>query len=131
MVTTNFFKKWTNIAQDQFVLKIVKFVLTMKFAKVPVCQFLPPLNFSPVETEIIHAEISKRLSKGLIVNTTRVLNDYVSRIFPRTKKDSSYRMIQTLIQTKFLPLLKKNNRIYVGKSHQKNNSYLLINFSLN
>ena len=68
----------------------------MKFAKVPVCQFLPPLNFSPVETEIIHAEISKRLSKGLIVNTTRVLNDYVSRIFPRTKKDSSYRMIHTL-----------------------------------
>ena len=45
----------------------------MKFAKVPVCQFLPPLNFSPVETEIIHAEISKRLSKGLIVNTTYLI----------------------------------------------------------
>ena len=73
MVTTNFFKKWAKIAQDQFVLKIVKFVLTMKFAKVPVCQFLPPLNFSPMETEIIHAEISKRLSKGLIVNTTYLI----------------------------------------------------------
>ena len=26
-----------------------------------VCQFVPPLNFSPVETEIIDAEISKLL----------------------------------------------------------------------
>ena len=34
-------------------LNIVKFGLTMEFAEVPVCQFVPPLNFSPVETEII------------------------------------------------------------------------------
>ena len=28
-------------------------------------------NFSPVETEIIDAEVSKLLSKGVIVKTTR------------------------------------------------------------
>ena len=73
---TNCFEKWANITQDQFVLNIVKSGLTMEFVEVPVCQFVPPLNFSPVETEIIHAEISKLLSKSVIVNTTREPNDY-------------------------------------------------------
>ena len=65
----------------------------MEFAEVLVCQFVLPLNFSPVETEIIDAEIFKLLSKGVIVNTTREPNDYISRIFTRTKKDSNYKMI--------------------------------------
>ena len=34
---TNCFEKWANITQDQFVLYIVKFGLTMEFAKAPVC----------------------------------------------------------------------------------------------
>ena len=93
---TNCLEKWANITQDQFVLNIVKFGLTMEFAEVPLCQFVPPLNFSPGETEIIDAEISKLLSKGVIVNTTREPNDYVSSIFTRTKKDGSYRMILNL-----------------------------------
>ena len=53
-------------------------------------------NFSPVETEIIHAEFSKLLSEGVILNTTREPTDYVSRIFTRAKKDGSYRMILNL-----------------------------------
>ena len=89
----NCFEKWANITQDQFALNIVKFGLTMEFAEVPACQFVPPLNFSPVETEIIDAEISKLLSKGVIVNTNRKPNDFVSRIFARTKKDGDYRII--------------------------------------
>ena len=93
---TNCFEKWANITQDQFVLNIVKFGLTMEFAEVPLCQFVPPLNFSPVETEIIDADISKLLSKGVIVNTTRESNDYVCSIFTRTKKDGRYRMILNL-----------------------------------
>ena len=52
----------------------------MEFVKVPVCQFVPPLNFSSVETEIIDAEISKLLRKGVVVNTNREANDYVSGI---------------------------------------------------
>ena len=32
----NRFEKWANITQDQFVLNIVKFGLTMEFAEVPV-----------------------------------------------------------------------------------------------
>ena len=59
---------------------IVKFCLTMEFAQVPVQQFVPPLNFFPVETEIIDAGIFKVLSKCVIVNTTREPNDYVSSI---------------------------------------------------
>ena len=93
---TNCFEKWTNITQDQFVLNIVKFGLTMEFAEVRVCQFVPPLNFSPVETEIIDAEISKLLSKVVIVNTTREPSDYASRIFTMTKNDGNYRMILNL-----------------------------------
>ena len=60
---TNCFEKWANITQDQFVLNIVKFGLTMEFAKIPVCQFVPPLNFS--DGKIIDAEISKLVSKGV------------------------------------------------------------------
>ena len=86
---TNCFEKWANITQNQFIVNIVKFALTMEFAKVPVCQFVPPLNFSPVENEIIHAEISKFLSKGVIVNTTREPNNHVSTIFTRIKKDGN------------------------------------------
>ena len=93
---TNCFEKWGNITQDQFVLNIGKFGLTMEFAEVPLCQFVPPLNFSPVETEIIDADISKLLSKGVIVNTTREPNDYVCSIFTKTKKDGRYRMILNL-----------------------------------
>ena len=73
---TNCFEKWANITQDHFVLNIVKFGLTMDFAEVRVCQFVPPLNFSPVETENIDAEMSKLLSKGVIVNTTREPYDF-------------------------------------------------------
>ena len=54
------------------------------------------MNFSSGETEIIDAEIFKLLSKGVIVNTTREPNDYVSNIFTRTKKEGSYRMILNL-----------------------------------
>ena len=61
--TTNCFEQKTNITQDQLVLSIVKFRLTMKFAEVPVCQFVSSLNFSSVETEIIGAEISKLVTK--------------------------------------------------------------------
>ena len=93
---TNCFKKWANVTQEHFVLNIVKFGLTMEFAEVPMCQFVPSLNFSPVESKIIDAEISKLLSKGVIVNTSREPNDYVSRIFRRTKRDGNYRMILNL-----------------------------------
>ena len=68
----------SNITQGQFVLNIVKFGLTVEFAEVPVCQFVPPMNFSPVETEITDAEISKLLSEGVIANTTREPNDYAT-----------------------------------------------------
>ena len=68
---TNCFEKWANVTQDQFVSNIVHFGLTMEFAEVPWCQFVPPLNFSSVEIEIFDAEISKLLSKGVIINTTR------------------------------------------------------------
>ena len=57
---------------------------------------VPPLNFSPVETEVIDAEIFRLLSKGVIVNTIRESNDYVSIIFNRTEKDGRYRMILNL-----------------------------------
>ena len=64
--------------------------------EVPLCQFVPPLNFSPGKTEIIHAEISKLLSKDVIVHTTREPNDYGSSSFTKTKKHGSYRMILNL-----------------------------------
>ena len=92
----NCFEKWANNTQDQFLLNIVKFGLTMEFSEVPACQFVLPLNLSPVEAKIIDAEISKLLCKGVILSTTKEHNHYVSRIFTRTKKDGNYRMILNL-----------------------------------
>ena len=89
---TNCFEKWANITQDQFVLYILKFGLTMEFAEVPVCQLVPSWNFSPVETEIIDSELFKLLSNGVIVNTP----DHVSGTFSKTKKNGDYRMILNL-----------------------------------
>ena len=92
------------ITQNQFSLNIVKFPLTMEFAKVAMCQFVPLLNFCFVEIEIIDAEISKLLSKGAIVNTIREPSHYVSWVFTRTKIDGNYRMI--LNQKTFSEFLK-------------------------
>ena len=55
-----------------------------------------PLNSSFVEIEVIDAEISKLVNKGVIVNTIRELSHYVSRIFTSTKIDGHYRMILNL-----------------------------------
>ena len=68
------FEIWANITQDRFALNIVKFGLTIEFAEVPVCQLVPPFNFSRLETEVIDAEISKHPSKGVIVTTTTEIN---------------------------------------------------------
>ena len=81
----NCFEKWAKNTQDRSLLNIVKFGLTMEFSEVPACQFVTPLNLSPVETKIIDAEISKLPCKAVILNTTRKHNQ-VSRIFTRTKK---------------------------------------------
>ena len=75
---------------------MVHFGLTMEFAEVSVCQFVPPVNFSAVKIKIIHEEISKLLSKVVIENNTRKPNDYVSKSFTRTKQDVSYTMILKL-----------------------------------
>ena len=93
---TDCFEKWANIAQDQFVLNIVKFGLTMKFTELPVCKIAFLANSSLVETEIIDVAISKLLCKDVIVNFTREPSDNVSRIIRMTKKDCNYRMILTL-----------------------------------
>lgn len=68
----------------------------MEYAEVTVCQFVPSLNFGPVETKIFDAEISKLFNVGVFVNTTREPNNYVSGIFTRSKKDGKYGMIPNL-----------------------------------
>ena len=64
----------------------------MAFAEVPVCQFVPPWNFSPEKPETTDAEISKLLSKCVIVNTL----NHVSGTFSRTKQNGNYRMFLNL-----------------------------------
>ena len=89
-------KKWANITQDQFVLNIVQFGLTMEFAKIPVCQFVPPLNFSLMKKLLMQKFANLSVKVYNILNTTREPKDYVSSIFTKTKKDGSYRMILNL-----------------------------------
>ena len=56
----------TEGTSDQ-ITRPVMFGLAMESVEVPVCQFVPLLNFSLAETEIIDVEIVKLFSKGVIV----------------------------------------------------------------
>ena len=74
---TNCFEKWANITQDQFVLSIVNVCFNYGICRSTNVSVCTTLKFSPAETEIIDTEISKLLSKDVIVKTTREPNDYV------------------------------------------------------
>ena len=54
------------------------------------------IKFSSGEKEIISAEITKLLSKGVIELTNPLNGDFMSTIFVRPKKDGSYRLILNL-----------------------------------
>ena len=54
------------------------------------------ITFSSGEKEIIGAEITKLLSKGVIELTNPLNGDFLSTIFVRPKKDGSYRLILNL-----------------------------------
>ena len=73
-----------------------KYDVTMKFEETPIWQFVPSLNFSDTESELINAEIPKVIHKNIFLHTVRKPNDYISGIFIRTKRDGNYRMIINL-----------------------------------
>ena len=65
-----------------------KYGVTEKFEETLAWQFVPSLNFSEIETQLIDAEISKLLHNGVIVhmweNQMTIFQDSLQR--PKNKK---------------------------------------------
>jgi hypothetical protein len=53
-------------------------------------------NYSCQQGQFIDSEIQNLLKKGVIVESTREPNEYISPIFLRPKKDGSHRLILNL-----------------------------------
>ena len=62
----------------------------MVFLTTPVCDFCSHKIHSKQDSDIIQAEIWKRLSKGVIIPTERENDIFVSNILTRKKRDDTY-----------------------------------------
>ena len=91
-----FLNKWKTISSDREIIDMITGT-TIEFEHIPV-QTRPPAiqQFSDTEVQIIETEISKLLSKGVIVQAVREIGDFLSPIFIREKKDGSHRLILNL-----------------------------------
>ena len=90
------YHNWRQITKDPWVLDIVSKGLRLDFTELPEGQNSHSHPLSSAEDQIISEEITKLLSKKVIVETVREENDFVSGVFTRDKKDNSKRMILNL-----------------------------------
>lgn len=66
-------------------------------AEYPIQSFRPDkVYFSPSEITIIDEEVAKVLSKEVLTKVKHTVDGFISNIFVRPKKDSTYRTILTL-----------------------------------
>ena len=69
----------------------------LEFDKPP-CQTKTPrvTNFSAKEAQIASAEVKKLLAKIVITKATHDVDEFISTIFTRPKRDGSHRLILNL-----------------------------------
>lgn len=92
----DFAHNWEAITSDAWILKMIRGI-DIEFDE-PVRQSRPPrpILFSPQETEIIDAEVTKLSEKGVIVEAEHSEDEYISNIFVCPKKDGGHRVILNL-----------------------------------
>ena len=91
-----FYSFWKELTSDPEILETVS-GQRIEFDQQPIQLKLPVQpNYSCQQGQFIDSEIQNLLKKGVIVESTPELNEYISPIFLRPKKDGSHRLILNL-----------------------------------
>ena len=87
---------WRSLTSDERILSIVM-GCQLEFDEPP-CQTKAPrvTNLSAKEAQIASAEVQKLLDKGVITKATHDVDEFISTIFTRPKRDRSHRLILNL-----------------------------------
>lgn len=83
------------MTSDSTILEIIT-GYRIAFDTLPLQSTAPHIHFSQKEEIIIQTEISKLVTKQVIVETTHCENEFISSVFTRPKKDGSHRLILNL-----------------------------------
>ena len=87
---------WRSLTSDERILNIVMGCQLECYK--PPCQTKAPraISLSANEAQIATAEVKKLLDKGVITKTTHDVDEFISTIFTRPKRDGSHRLILNL-----------------------------------
>ena len=91
-----YYENWKKYTKDHHILNIIKEGLRLDFEQIPFQSGYRIHPRSESETNIIIAEVTKLLKKGVIVKSKPEVGDFVSGVFTRDKKDNTKRMILNL-----------------------------------
>ena len=92
----HFLHEWEKITSDREILDIVK-GQHIEFETEPFQKYMrSQSNYSDAEQSVIRSEITKLLSKSVIVCTQHEPGEFISPVFIRRKKDGANRMILNL-----------------------------------
>jgi len=88
---------WESLTNDPIILDAIKHHHIEFEAEFPKQMARPnKIHFSPVEINIIDAEIAKLVSKEVLTLVNNTPDSFISNIFIRPKKDGTHRMILNL-----------------------------------
>ena len=91
-----FSKNWCKYTQDPYILDIISNGLKLDLMEIPIQNHYSVHPLSKDETEIISTEIQKLLNKKVVVPSKPEIDQFVSGVFTRDKKDGNKRMILNL-----------------------------------
>ena len=93
---TNYLDNWHKITDDPVILSIVREGLKVDFETQPDFHASKQSKLSHEDSQAINKEVSKLLKKGVISKCQAEVNDFISPIFTREKRDGTLRMILNL-----------------------------------
>ena len=94
-----FYENWKKFAYDHIMLRIIQDGFKTNFKEKPQYQNVSKIPHDMLETEIITQEVEKLLTKGVMLECSKETGDFVSTVFTRQKKDSTFR---TILNSKYL-----------------------------
>ena len=94
--TLNCFAVWKTITHDSFILNAICGI-TIELEHFPCQGFMPrQLHFSQDENDSINFELHLFMKKGVIQLSSHEAGEFISNIFPRSKKNNRSRIILDL-----------------------------------
>jgi len=92
----HFVDTWQGLTSDKTILEFIKGVKIQFNCNPPSNYFMSEINCSDTESEAIDSEINTYLRKGIILEVIHCTGEFVSQIFPRSKKNGGVRIILNL-----------------------------------